>query len=113
MALLFEVHNRPSIGSDTYFEPGRARTCNPVIRSHKVDSEQAVKIDDTFYPNVGFQVDHSARMSSLECPTICLLTPARISELTNGEFPASLTRGVVDSQDEWPTIALVGLWERS
>ena len=24
-----------------YFAPGRARTCNPVIRSQKVDSEQA------------------------------------------------------------------------
>jgi hypothetical protein len=52
-------------------------------------------------------------MSSLECPTICLPTPAGISELTNREFPAFLTRGVVDSQDEWPAIALVGLWDRS
>jgi hypothetical protein len=29
----------------------------PVIRSQKADSEQAVKIDDSFYLNGGFQVD--------------------------------------------------------
>jgi hypothetical protein len=37
--------------------PGQARTVNLMIRSHKADSEQAVKIDDSFYLNGGFQVD--------------------------------------------------------
>jgi hypothetical protein len=34
-----DFKNRPLIGSDTHFAPGRARTCNPVIRSHKVNSK--------------------------------------------------------------------------
>ena len=53
----FDRLNRPPIGSGTRFAPGRARTCNPVIRSHKVDSEQAGKTDDSFCLNGEFQVD--------------------------------------------------------
>ena len=39
--LFFRRPNRPPIGYRTRFAPGRARTCNPVIRSRKVDSKQS------------------------------------------------------------------------
>ena len=32
--ITFQRYNRPQIGYRTCFAPGRARTCNPMIRSH-------------------------------------------------------------------------------
>ena len=83
-SLFFGCHNRLQIGPGTYFAPGRARTCNHMIRSHTVQRGWRPPTGDTRIPDSGTLENFWTSVLSLKKPS------TRISNRFEKRGPSAL-----------------------